>query len=304
MPEKSEDKTELRPIKPYARNGEVMPGCVVPDGIRRIALGVEYNGGPFRGFAKQSHDPETVQGHLEKALSRIACEDITLVCAGRTDSGVHATHQIVHFDTLSDRPMKAWVRGTRAHMPKEISVLWAQEVELGFHARFSATARTYRYLLSDASVRPALMCDQLSWSRQTLAIEKMRQAAQQLVGEHDFSSFRASQCQAKQPVRKIDYIHLARVGRVIVLEIKANAFLHHMVRNIVGVLIAVGNGSQSIDWVADVLAARDRSAADVTAEPYGLHLVSVDYPETFDLPEHCPGPICVPQPLGSFATDQ
>lgn len=287
--------------KPYERNGEVVADTPWPEGMQRIALGIEYKGSDFHGFQVQPNGVKTVQQALERALSTVADEPVTLVCAGRTDAGVHATNQVIHFDTLAKRPAKAWVKGTRPHLPDTVRVRWAQDVVPQFHARFSAHHRTYRYLLSDSKTSSALLYDQVTWSSRPLDIGLMRQGAAYLVGEHDFTSFRATQCQAKSPVRTIDYLHLARRGDLIVLEIKANAFLHHMVRNIVGVLMSVGAGDKPPAWVSEVLSARLRSAGGVTARPNGLYLVAVDYPEAFNLPSLSPGPLYFPEPLGGFA---
>lgn len=287
--------------KPYERNGEVVADTPWPEGMQRIALGIEYKGSDFHGFQVQPNGVKTVQQALERALSTVADEPVTLVCAGRTDAGVHATNQVIHFDTLAKRPAKAWVKGTRPHLPDTVRVRWAQDVVPQFHARFSAHHRTYRYLLSDSKTSSALLYDQVTWSSRPLDIGLMRQGAAYLVGEHDFTSFRATQCQAKSPVRTIDYLHLARRGDLIVLEIKANAFLHHMVRNIVGVLMSVGAGDKPPAWVSEVLSARSRSAGGVTARPNGLYLVAVDYPEAFNLPSLSPGPLYFPEPLGGFA---
>ncbi|OZY85770.1 tRNA pseudouridine(38-40) synthase TruA [Cellvibrio mixtus] len=287
--------------KPYTRSGEVVADTLWPEGMHRIALGIEYKGTDYHGFQVQPNGVKTVQQALEKALSRIADEPISLVCAGRTDAGVHATNQVIHFDTLAVRPEKAWLRGTRPHLPDSVSVRWVKEVVPQFHARFSAHNRTYRYLLTDARTPSGLLHDQITWSSRPLSVELMRAAAAYLVGQHDFTSFRATQCQAKSPVRRIEYLHIVRRGDLIVLEVQANAFLHHMVRNIVGVLMAVGVGDKPPEWVADVLAARDRSAGGVTAKPFGLYLVGVEYPAAFELPKASPGPLYFPEPLGGFA---
>ncbi len=287
--------------KPYTRSGEVVADTLWPEGMHRIALGIEYKGTDYHGFQVQPNGVKTVQQTLEKALSRIADEPISLVCAGRTDAGVHATNQVIHFDTLAVRPEKAWLRGTRPHLPDSVSVRWVKEVVPQFHARFSAHNRTYRYLLTDARTPSGLLHDQVTWSSRPLSVELMRAAAAYLVGQHDFTSFRATQCQAKSPVRRIEYLHIVRRGDLIVLEVQANAFLHHMVRNIVGVLMAVGAGDKPPEWVADVLAARDRSAGGVTAKPFGLYLVGVEYPAAFELPKASPGPLYFPEPLGGFA---
>lgn len=289
--------------KPYSRNGEVVVDTVWPEGMQRVAMAVEYKGSDFHGFQTQPSGVTTVQQALEKALSMVANEPITLVCAGRTDAGVHATNQVVHFDTLAKRLPKAWVMGTKPHLPDSVGVKWAQNVTPQFHARFSALNRTYRYLLSDGKTSSALLHGQVTWSSRPLNVDAMREAAAHLVGRHDFTSFRATQCQAKSPVRTIHYLHIIRRGDLIVLEVQANAFLHHMVRNIVGVLLSVGTGDKPVSWVADVLAAKQRSAGGVTAKPYGLYLVSVDFPAAFNLPSSLPGPLFLQEPVGGFAPD-
>ena len=289
--------------KVYARNSEIVADTIFPEGMQRVALAVEYKGTDFHGFQTQPNGVKTVQQALEKALSKVANEDITLVCAGRTDAGVHATNQVVHFDTMAKRLPKAWVMGTRPHLPDSVGVNWAQDVTPKFHARFSALNRTYRYLISDAKTSSALLHDQITWSARPLDIFKMREGAAHLVGRHDFTSFRATQCQAKSPIRQIHYMHIIRRGDLIVLEVQANAFLHHMVRNIVGVLLAVGAGDKPASWVGEILAAKDRSAGGITAKPYGLYLVSVDFPEEFSLPKGMPGPLFLPEAVGGFAAE-
>lgn len=287
--------------RPYRRNAEILPDTPWPQGMHRVVLGVEYLGAAYRGFQTQASGVATIQGHLEHALSAIADEPVTLVCAGRTDAGVHATGQVVHFDTLAVRPEKAWVKGSRAHLPHDIGVRWAREVVPAFHARFSARSRVYRYLISDRDSYSALTHQHITWSRKRLDVGVMREAAQALVGEHDFSAYRASQCQANSPVRRVEYLHLARRGELIVLEIRANAFLHHMVRNIVGVLMAIGAGEQPVQWAGQVLASRDRRCGAATARANGLYLVHVDYPASYGLPVPEPGPVFVPEPLGALA---
>ncbi len=289
--------------KVYARNGEVVGDTVWPEGMQRVALAIEYKGTDFHGFQTQPNGVRTVQQALEKALSKVANEPITLVCAGRTDAGVHATNQVIHFDTLARRSPKAWVMGTGPHLPDAVAVKWAQDVTPNFHARFSALNRTYRYLISDSKTSSALLHDQITWSSRPLDIEKMRDGAAHLVGRHDFTSFRATQCQAKSPVREIQYLHIIRRGDLIVIEVQANAFLHHMVRNIVGVLLSVAAGDKPAAWVGEVLAARNRSAGGVTSKPYGLYLVSVDFPAVFNLPKGSPGPLFLPEPVGGFAAE-
>ncbi|SDJ61049.1 tRNA pseudouridine(38-40) synthase TruA [Microbulbifer yueqingensis] len=284
----------------YKPNGEIPPGERLPEGLRRIALGVEYCGARLHGFQKQKSADATVQAYLEKALSTIAAEPVTLVCAGRTDAGVHATNQVIHFDTGAVRPTRAWVEGVNTKLPDAVRVHWAREVSPQFHARFSARARSYRYLIHSAPTRSAQAAAEVTWTQHPLDLEAMRAGARYLVGRHDFTSFRASQCQAKSPVRDITRLDIARVGQLIVLEISANAFLHHMVRNITGVLMAVGRGERAPQWVGEVLAARDRTAGGVTAPPFGLYLVNVQYPAEFGLPAHEPGPLLVPLPLGGL----
>ena len=287
--------------KKYSRNGEVVADTVWPAGMQRVALAVEYDGASFHGFQSQPSGVKTVQSALEYALSKIAAEPVTLICAGRTDAGVHATGQIIHFDTVAQRPERAWALGTRAHLPASVAVRWAKVVAPQFHARFSATFRTYRYLISDRSSYSSLLHDRVTWSNRPLNVNLMREAAAFLVGKHDFTSFRASQCQARSPVREIQHLHIVRRGDLIILEVQANAFLHHMVRNIVGVLMAVGAGDAHPSWVAEVLHAKNRSAAGVTAKPYGLYLVAVGYPVHFSLPDLIPGPLFFPEPVGGFA---
>jgi tRNA pseudouridine38-40 synthase len=286
--------------KPYERNGEILQATPWPEGMNRIALGVEYKGTEFHGFQTQPSGVKTVQQALQKALSKVADEEITLVCAGRTDAGVHATQQVIHFDTSAVRPEKAWVLGTKPHLPDSVIVRWAKNVSPQFHARFSALNRTYRYLLSDASTASALVAHQVTWSSRKLNLDWMREGAKYLIGQQDFTSFRATQCQAKSPVRTIHHLHLVRRGDLIILEVQANAFLHHMVRNIVGVLMTVGTGDKPAEWVAEVLAARDRSKGAVTAKPYGLYLVSVDYPEEFNIPQLSPGPFFIEEGIGEL----
>lgn len=257
----------------------------------RIALGVEYDGSHFYGWQKQKHQTETVQEHLERALSRVADHPVAVVCAGRTDTGVHGVGQVVHFDTSSERNEKGWVFGCNTNLPDSISVRWATPVSEEFHARFSARARAYRYVIYNHPVRPALGIRHLTWNFRPLDLAKMQQGARYLLGEHDFSSFQAQGCQAKSPVRTIQHLELYQRGDLMVLDIQANAFLQHMVRNIAGVLMAVGSGKEPVSWVEDVLAHRNRTLGGVTAPPYGLYFMRVDYPQQFELP---PAPDDIP----------
>ena len=249
----------------------------------KIALGVEYDGSAYSGWQFQRHSP-SVQAVLEAALSRVADHPVSVWCAGRTDAGVHATGQVVHFESDAVRSPRAWVLGTNANLPPAVAVRWAQPVPAHFNARFSATARVYRYLLSNQSSRPALWHGRMSWEFRALDIGVMAQAAEALLGEHDFSSFRAAGCQARNPVRTLRRLDITRRGACVAFTLEANAFLHHMVRNIVGALLEVGRGERPKQWVAEVLAARDRRLAGMTASPDGLYLVGVRYPEEFALP--------------------
>lgn len=259
--------------------------------MQRVALGVEYNGAVFNGFQKQASTPNTVQAKLERALSKVANEDITCVCAGRTDAGVHAAEQVIHFDTLAERPMKAWVYGVNTQLPDEVRVVWAKAVQPDFHARFSALARTYRYVIHSAAIKPACMAQFVTWTTYSLDMDAMGEAGSLLVGEHDFSSFRSSQCQANSPVRTIESLSFTRSGGFIVMEIKANAFLHHMVRNIIGSLMEVGRGARQKAWIGELLHAKDRTQAAATAYPWGLYFVRAHYPAEYDLPHEPQGPV-------------
>lgn len=259
-------------------------------GVSRIALGVEFKGSRYRGWQRQEDGVPTVQGALEKALSRVADHPVSLMCAGRTDALVHASGQVVHFDTTVERPLKAWIMGTNANLPGDISVTWAKVMPAHFHARFSAMARRYRYVIYNDQIRPAHQVEEVTWNHRPLDASRMREAARALVGTHDFTSFRAVQCQAKSPVKTVHHLEVIEHGRFIVLDIRANAFLHHMVRNFAGVLMTIGAGERPSEWAAEVLAARDRRAGGVTAHPYGLYLVRVEYPEEFVLPERYLGP--------------
>lgn len=259
----------------------------------RIALGIEYDGSGFYGWQRQQ-EVASVQQTLEQALSQVANQPIELFCAGRTDAGVHATGQVVHFDTTAQRDIKAWVMGTNALLPDQIAVRWAKEVPESFHARFSATARRYRYVIYNHKQRPAILRHGLSHYHQDLDIELMQQAAPVLLGEQDFSAFRAIQCQSKTPFRNIHHLMLERVGDYVILDIKANAFLHHMVRNITGSLLEIGMQRKPPEWLAQVLHSKDRTQAAATAKAGGLYLVAVDYPEHFAIPQVSPGPLFLP----------
>lgn len=258
----------------------------IAPGFRRYIAAVEYNGRNYFGWQRQ-RDPVTpgVQNFVEHALTAVAAEDIELVCAGRTDSGVHATQQIVHFDSRANRQPRQWMLGANANLPNDIRLRWVEAAHDEFHARFSATARRYVYVIDNRPVKPGLFVGMHSAFREGLDAELMHQEAQSLLGEHDFSSFRAAGCQAKSPHRTVLAIAVQRKQHLVTVDITANAFLQHMVRNIAGVLMAVGSGKQSPGWTSKVLSQRDRTLAGVTAPPDGLYFVGVHYPEMFNLPE-------------------
>jgi len=261
----------------------------------RLASRIEYDGSAYNGWQSQSHhghtDISTVQQQLEKALGSVASDGIRVHCAGRTDAGVHGHAQIVHFDTPVRRAPKAWVLGANATLPPDIRVHWAVPVDREFHARFSATARRYRYVIANTPIRPAMLTGQVTWYRYPLDEDLMHREAQYLLGEQDFSAFRAAACQSSTAMRNVYTLTVSRRGNLVVVDVKANAFLHHMVRNIVGSLIAVGSGRQPAGWIGQLLRGRDRTAAAETAAPDGLYLVEVDYPPGFGLPPIPYGPI-------------
>ncbi len=263
---------------------------------QRWALALSYVGAAYHGWQTQEGLP-SVQTVLESALSRVANHSLRVQCAGRTDAGVHASEQIVHFDTPAQRDERAWIMGTNSYLPPDISVHWVKSVPSHFNARHRAISRRYRYLIYNASTRPGLLNKNVTWHYRSLDAERMQAAAQHWLGRHDFSSFRDSHCQSKTPVRQVEEIHVIRQGALIVVEIKANAFLHHMVRNMVGVLLEVGEGAKEIAWAAEVLEARARTAAAMTAPPHGLYLVKVEYSSEFKLPETPLGPFFLPDNL-------
>lgn len=256
----------------------------------RVALCLSYNGANYHGWQAQKSGIPTVQKYLESALSKVANHPVKVICAGRTDASVHASHQIVHFETSVRRSQRAWVFGCNANLPDNISVSWAGSVDHGFHARFSATSRRYNYLIYNHPIRPSSFNKEMTWSHYPLDVEKMHQAAQSLVGRHDFSSFRAVGCQANSPVRSLEFVNVERFSNMILIDIKGNAFLHHMVRNIAGVLMTIGSGKQAVDWCQKVLQLKDRTKADVTASPNGLYLTHVGYPDEFGIPKSTGAP--------------
>jgi tRNA pseudouridine38-40 synthase len=253
------------------------------DRAMRLAAGVEYDGSGFYGWQRQRQSP-TVQECVELALARVADESVTVHCSGRTDTGVHARCQVIHFDTSAQRSERSWVLGANSHLPDGISLLWTRQVDQRFHARFSASRRRYHYRILNRWVRPAIASGQVSWIRKPLDEMRMQLASRHLLGEHDFSSFRAVGCQSRSPVRTVHRLEVTRHGNEVRVDVEANAFVYHMVRNIAGVLIAVGQGDRDPDWAAQVLQARDRTMAGVTAPAHGLYFISAAYPEFPDLP--------------------
>lgn len=256
--------------------------------LQRIAVGIEYDGSRYAGWQRQSDAP-SIQAEVERALGAVADHAIEAVCGGRTDAGVHSHGQVAHFDTSARRSARGWALGANTELPADIAVLWAVEVPGEFHARYSAVSRTYRYVIQNRPVRPALSRQRVCWIHQPLDEAAMHEAAQCLLGEHDFSAFRASECQSRTAVRRLDRIAVTRLGECVSIEVTANAFLHHMVRNIAGTLIAVGRGDRPAAWVAETLASRDRRSAGITAPAGGLYFLRIGYPRHFGLPVTDPG---------------
>ena len=253
----------------------------------RIAVGIEYDGSGFAGWQTQQA-LRTVQPVLEGALGAVAAQPVSLVAAGRTDAGVHARAQVAHFDTDAERSPRSWILGANTALPPDVSVAWAQAVPAHFHARYCAEVRTYRYLILNRTARSALNAERVTWVTRALDSRAMGEAAALLLGEHDFSAFRSAECQAKSPVRRLTRLDVARRGDWVVIEAVANAFLHHMVRNIAGLLIAVGKGDAPPAWARTVLEGRDRTRGAATAPAAGLYLWGIRYPAAFGLP--APGP--------------
>jgi tRNA pseudouridine38-40 synthase len=250
----------------------------------RIALGVSYNGGAYQGWQSQASGL-TIQDKLETALGKFTAQRVSTLCAGRTDSGVHGLMQVVHFDTELDRDTHSWVRGTNANLPRDIAVQWAIKTTPEFHCRASAISRRYAYVLLESPVRPSVDYGRVGWTFGELNLSAMRQAAAMLIGEHDFTSFRASQCQALSPVKKLIEISISQRGAYWRIEFEANAFLHHMIRNIMGCLVQIGSGKKPPEWMAEVLAARDRKVAAPTFSPDGLYFLGPRYDAKWGMPD-------------------
>ncbi|MFC4158079.1 tRNA pseudouridine(38-40) synthase TruA [Chitinimonas lacunae] len=250
--------------------------------LARIVLAVEYDGRAFCGWQSQPGGG-AVQDALEAAIAQLAGHQVRVHAAGRTDAGVHAAQQIVHFDCDVNRPLTAWVRGVNSFLPESVAVLWSREVEPDFHARFSATARHYRYLLLNHPVRPALLSGRVGWHHAPLDLERMQAAAACLIGTHDFSSFRAAECQAHSPVKQLTRFELRAEGRMLICDVSAGGFLHHMVRNLMGALVHIGRGAAPAEWMTELLAARDRRLAPPTFMADGLYFAGVSYPASFGI---------------------
>lgn len=251
----------------------------------RWVLGIEYNGSDFCGWQWQ-RQKRSVQAVLEQALSMVANHAVTVLCAGRTDAGVHALEQVVHFDSTAPRSASAWLLGGNSHLPADVRITWVQTAVADFHARYSAIARLYRYVILNRPVRSALLRQQATWCYAPLEATAMHSAAQSLVGSHDFSSFRAHGCQSKSPFRQLHFIEVYRQDDKVIIDLSANAFLHHMVRNIAGALIDIGIGKQAVSWTQYLLAVKDRTQAGSTAPPEGLYLAAVFYPEHYGINAH------------------
>jgi tRNA pseudouridine38-40 synthase len=253
----------------------------------RLAFGLEYNGSGFHGwqYLGANRTVRTVQGCVANALSEVASHQVVPVCAGRTDSGVHALGQVIHIDTPSQRTERGWVLGLNSLLPGDVSACWAQEVPEDFHARYSATGRTYRYVILNAQARSGMLAGRVMWEYRPLAVDPMHEAAQSLLGEHDFSAFRDAECQSKTAMRNLRRLVVTRRGEFVIIDAEANAFLHHMVRNLIGVLLRIGQGKASADWAREVLDSRDRRRGGITAPAAGLYLARVAYPDRYGIPE-------------------
>ena len=249
----------------------------------RIAFGVEYDGSGYHGWQRQA-GVISVQEVVENALSRVAAHPVTVFCAGRTDTGVHALGQVIHIESDAKRDMRAWVLGGNVNLPRDVGFLWARPMPDDFHARFGAMARRYRYIIANRWIRPAIHRHRAAWFHPPLDVARMQAGAEYLLGTHDFSSFRAVRCQAKSPIKTLHELSVSRSGDYVAIDVYANAFLHHMVRNIAGVLMTIGSGEREPEWAGEVLTYRDRALGGVTAPADGLYFVHAEYPARFDLP--------------------
>lgn len=254
----------------------------------RVAMAIEYDGSAYCGWQFQDHC-RSVQAEVEKALAVVADAPVRISCAGRTDAGVHALAQIIHFDTNAVREMRGWVFGGNANLPNDIAILWAKVVPETFHARFSAVRRAYQYRILNRPVRPGLLDQRVSWEYRPLDVTRMQVAASYLRGEHDFSSYRAQACQAKSPIRTVHRLDIRQFGEQVLVDIEANGFLHHMVRNIAGVLLDIGAGDQEPIWAQQILERRDRTQGGMTASANGLYFITASYPTEFAIPSMEPG---------------
>lgn len=259
--------------------------------MQRYAIGIEFCGTRFKGWQTQQSGVRSIQHTIEQVLSKIADEPITIHGAGRTDAGVHATNMVAHFDTEAIRPERGWLMGANSQLPKDIAIQWIQPMDFDFHARFKACARRYRYVVYHAPHRPALLWGQVTHAYYPLNIAKMIEAAKKFEGTHNFETFRAAACQSNQPVRHVKHCRLFQHGAFLVLDIQADGFLHHMVRNIMGCLLEIGQEQYDIDHIDEMFAAQDRRAAGVTAPPHGLYFIHADYPPQFQLPKRPLGPL-------------
>jgi tRNA pseudouridine38-40 synthase len=267
--------------------------------LSRYAVAVEYDGSAYSGWQTQQ-SLRTIQGLVESALSGVAAERVEVICAGRTDSGVHARWQVAHFDTNVTRPMRGWVMGANTELPRDISLVWARPVPLHFHARYTAEARTYRYFILNRSARSALAEKRAAIVFKPLDHERMAEAAAHLCGHYDFSAFRSSECQSNSPIRRVEHLSVERLGEWVIIEATANAFLHHMMRNIAGLLIEVGKGDAPPSWALEVREGLDRTKGAPTAPAEGLYFWDVRYPEAFRLPQ-APQASGASQPSGRLA---
>lgn len=261
----------------------------------KVVLVLEYNGANYRGWQTQKNNKKTIQAYVEKAISKVANHPVSIICAGRTDAKVHASAQVIHFETSAEREERAWVFGVNTHLPSDIAVIAASQIDDDFHARFSAVSRRYRYVIYSSPLRPAILSDEVTWTYKKLDVLRMEEAARSFIGTHDFSSFRAAGCQSHSPVRTILHFDVFELGRYIVLDVMANAFLYHMIRNFAGVLMAIGAEEKPIEWAQDVLDAKNRAGAGITAPAAGLYFVHAGYSPNFNVPQVPIGPHFLPE---------